>query len=101
MNDIGKKIKLCQELERKKDCIEEAVFEAKSKKLALELLHETSSEYETEKSQLFVAKRKLSNSVHEYEVKRKELENHCSANRLLPYHSESGLYWVEFFCMNN
>ena len=101
MNDIDKKIELVQELEQKKDCIEEAVFEAKSKKLALELLPETSSEYETEKSKLFVAKRKLSNSVHEYETKRQELENHCSANRLLPHHSESGLYWVEFFCMNN
>lgn len=101
MDDIDKKIKLVQELEQKKNCIEEAVFEAKSKKSALELLPETSSEYETEKSKLFVAKRKLSNAVHEYETKRQELENHCSINRLLPYHSESGLYWVEFFCMSN
>lgn len=101
MDDIDKKIKLCQELEQKKNCIEEAVFEAKSKKLALELLPEISSEYETEKSQLFVAKRNLLNAVHEYEAKKQELETNCSVNRLLPYHSESGLYWVEFFCMNN
>ena len=101
MDDIDKKIKLVQELEQKKNCIEETVFEAKSKKLALELLPETSSEYETEKSQLFVAKRNLLNAVREYEAKKQELETHCSMNRLLPYHSESGLYWVEFFCMNN
>ena len=101
MTDIDKKIELIQELEQKKDCIEEAVFEAKSKKMALELLPEASSEYETEKSQLFVAKRNLLNAVHEYEAKGKELENHCSMNHLLPHHSESGLYWVEFFCMSN
>ena len=101
MDDIDKKIKLVQELEQKKNCIEEAVFKAKSKKLVLELLPETSSEYETEKSQLFVAKRNLLNAVHEYEAKKQELETHCSVNRLLPKHSESGLYWVEFFCMNN
>lgn len=101
MDDIDKKFKLVQELEQKKDCIEAAVFEAKSKKFALELLPETSSEYETEKNQLFVAKRNLLNVVHEYEAKKQELENHCSANRLLPHHSESGLYWVEFFCMSN
>ena len=101
MDDIDKKIKLVQELEQKKDCIENAVFEAKSKKFALELLPETSSEYETEKNQLFVAKRNLLNVVHEYEAKKQELENHCFANRLLPHHSESGLYWVEFFCMSN
>lgn len=101
MDDIENKIKLVQELEQKKNCIEDAVFEAKSKKLVLELLPETSSEYETEKSQLFVAKRNLLNAVHEYEAKRKELENHCSVNLLRPHYSESGLYWVEFFCMNN
>lgn len=101
MDDIENKIKLVQELEQKKNCIEDAVLEAKSKKLVLELLPETSSEYETEKSQLFVAKRNLLNAVHEYEAKRKELENHCSVNLLLPHYSESGLYWVEFFCMNN
>lgn len=101
MDDIDKKIKLAQELERKKNCIEEAVFDAKSKKLALELLPETSSEYEEEQIQLYVAKRNLLNAVHEYEAKKQELENHCSANCLLPYYSESGLYWVEFFCMSN
>ena len=101
MDDIDKKIRLVQELEQKKNCIEEAVLEAKSKKLALELLPETSSEYEKEKSQLFVAKRNLLNAVHEYEAKKQELENHCRINLLLPNYSESGLYWVEFFCMNN
>ena len=101
MNDIDKKIKLVQELEQKKNYIENAVFEAKSKKLTLELLPETSSEYEEEKIQLFVAKRNLLNAVHEYEAKKQELENHCYVNLLLPHHSESGLYWVEFFCMND
>lgn len=101
MDDFDKKIKLVQELEQKKNCIEEAVCEAKSKKLALELLPERSSEYEKEKSQLYVAKRNLLDAVQEYEAKRKELENHCFVSRFLPYHSESGLYWVEFFCMNN
>ena len=101
MDGIETKIKLVQELEQKKNCIEDAVFEAKSKKFALELLPETSSEYEKEKSQLFVAKRNLLNTVHEYEAKKQELETHCSVNHLLPYHSESGLYWVEFFCMSN
>lgn len=101
MDDIDKMIELAQELEQKKNCIKEAVFEAKSKKLALELLPETSSEYEEEQIQLYVAKRNLLDAVHEYEAKKQELENHCSVNRLLPYHSESGLYWVEFFCMSN
>ena len=59
MDDIDKKIKLVQELEQKKNCIEEAVFEIKSKKMALELLPETSFEYETEKKSVIYGKTQL------------------------------------------
>ena len=101
MDAIDKKFELYHELEQKKNKIKEATFEAKSKKMALELLPDSSAEYEKEKTQMFIAKRNLLETIREYEKKKEELQNHCSKNNLLPYYDlETGLYWLEFFCMN-